>query len=134
MKSVCGVFLLLSLLLIAVAGCIGQDAGDVSVSYIDVSASQAKEMIDSGEFFLLDVRTQEEYDEGHISGSTLIPVEVIGSRLDELPEDMKILVYCRSGIRSAQASQVLVDNGFEQVYNMKGGINEWMNSGYEVEK
>lgn len=134
MKTVCGVFLLLSLLLIAVTGCIGQDAGDVPVGYIDVNASQAKEMIDSGEFFLLDVRTQEEYDEGHINGSILIPVEVIGSRLDELPEDMKILVYCRTGIRSAQASQVLVDNGFEQVYNMKGGINEWMNSGYEVEK
>lgn len=122
------------LLFTAFTGCIGQDTEGVPVNYVDVSVSQAKDMIDSGGFFLLDVRTQEEYDAGHISGSTLIPVEVIGTRLDEIPKDRKILVYCRSGRRSADASQILIDNGFKQVYNMKGGINEWTNAGYEVEK
>jgi rhodanese-related sulfurtransferase len=134
MKSVYGGFPLLILLLIAITGCIGQENEDVPVTFIDVSVSQAKDMIDSGGFFLLDVRTQEEYDEAHISGSTLIPVEVIGTRLDEIPKDREILVYCRSGRRSADASQILIDNGFKPVYNMKGGINEWTNSGYEVEK
>ena len=134
MKNVYGGFLILTLLLIAVTGCIGQDAEDVPLNFIDVNVSQAKEMIDSGEFFLLDVRTQGEYNEGHINGSTLIPVELIESKLDEIPKDEKILVYCRSGRRSAQASQILVDNGFKQVYNMKGGIIEWTNSDYEVEK
>ena len=134
MKSVYGGFLILTLLLIAVTGCISQDAEDIPVTYIDVGVSQAKEMIDSGGYFLLDVRTQEEYDEFHISGSTLISVQVIESRLDELPKDEKTLVYCRSGRRSAVASQILVDNGFKQVYNMNGGIIEWTNSDYNVEK
>lgn len=134
MKSVYGVFLIIILLFIAVTGCIDQDTEDVPMTYIDVSVSQAKEMIDGGGFFLLDVRTQGEYDDGHISGSILIPVQVIESRLDELPKDGKILIYCRSGRRSADASRILIDNGFQQVYNMKGGIIDWTNSGYKLEK
>lgn len=134
MKSIYGGYLFLILLLIAISGCIDQGTKEVPVNYIDVTVSQAKAMIDNGEVFLLDVRTQEEYDEGYIRGSTLIPVDVISTRLDEIPKDKKILVYCRSDRRSTQASQILVDNGFKQVYNMKGGISEWTNAGYEVEK
>ena len=136
MKSVYGGFIFLILLLIAVTGCVGQDTEDVPVvpvNFIDVSVSQAKEMIDSDEVFLLDVRAQAEYDEGHISGSILIPLQVIESRLDEIPKDEKILVYCRSGRRSAEANQILIDNGFKQVYNMQGGIIDWTNSGYALE-
>ncbi len=89
-------------------------------------------MIDLGEVFILDVRTQEEYDAGHIKGSTLIPLQVIDKRLNEIPKDRKILVYCRTGHRSAQASEILANNGFTQVYNMKGGITGWTNAVYEV--
>lgn len=89
-------------------------------------------MIDRSEVFILDVRTQEEYDAGHIKGSTLIPLQVLDKRLGEIPKDRKILVYCRTGHRSTQASEILVNNGFAQVYNMKGGIVEWINAGYEV--
>lgn len=134
MKSVYGGFSIIILLLIAVTGCIDQDAEDVPMTYIDVNVQQAKEMIDSGEFFLLDVRTQGEYDDGHISGSTLIPVQVIESRLDELPKDEKILIYCRTGRRSVDASRILIDHGFKHVYNMKGGITDWTNSGFKLEK
>lgn len=91
-------------------------------------------MIDRGEIFILDVRTQEEYDAGHIEDSTLIPVQVIDKRLDEIPKDKKILVYCRTGHRSVQASEILVNNGFKEVYNMKGGIIGWTDAGYEVVK
>ncbi len=96
-------------------------------------------MIDRGEVFILDVRRQDEYDEGHIKGSTLIPVQDIPERelnksLTGLPRDKKILVYCRTGHRSALASKILVNNGFKEVYNMKGGITEWTNAGYEIEK
>ncbi len=91
-------------------------------------------MIDKGEVFLLDVRTQEEYNEGHISGSTLIPVQELEARLNELPRNKKILVYCRSGNRSATASEILVKNGLIQIFNMKGGITEWKNAGYDVVK
>ncbi len=133
MKRACGVFILLILVITSITGCIGSDTTD-EPNYIDVGISQAKEMIGSGEVFLLDVRTQAEYDEGYITGSTLIPVQVIETRLDEIPKDKKILVYCRSGRRSSEASQILVDNGFKQVYNMAGGIIEWTNAGYNVEK
>lgn len=80
------------------------------------------------------MRTQEEYDEGHIKGSTLIPVQELDKRLSEIPRDTKMLVYCRAGHRSAQASEILVNNGFKEVYNMKGGIEEWIKAGYEVVK
>ena len=96
-------------------------------------------MIDRGEVFILDVRTQEEYASGHINGSTLlavqdIPEQELTEKLKEIPKDRNILVYCRSGRRSAQASGILAENGFARVYNMQGGITEWMNAGYEVEK
>jgi rhodanese-related sulfurtransferase len=91
-------------------------------------------MIDRGEVFILDVRKQEEYDEGHIIGSTLIPVQELEARLNELPRNKKILVYCRSGNRSVTASETLVKNGFAQIFNMKGGITEWKNAGYDVVK
>ncbi|VVB91411.1 Thiosulfate sulfurtransferase GlpE [uncultured archaeon] len=102
--------------------------------YTDTSVQQAKEMIDKGEVFILDVRTQEEYNAGHIRNSTLIPVQDLSKRLTEVPRDRKILVYCRTGGRSTAASEILVNNGFTRIYNMKGGITEWTKAGYEVVK
>ncbi|MDD5474678.1 MAG: rhodanese-like domain-containing protein [Candidatus Methanoperedens sp.] len=118
----------------ALSGCLSTTKSPQKTQYVDITVQQAKEMIDRGEVFILDVRAQEEYDSGHIKGSTLIPVLDLGKRLKEIPRDKKILVYCRSGHRSLQASEILVNNGFAQVYNMKGGIVEWTNAGYEVVK
>jgi rhodanese-related sulfurtransferase len=100
------------------------DFGLVSAgSYIDVNVSQAKQMIDSNpNLVILDVRTQAEYDSGHIQNTTLIPVTELASRIDELNKERETLVYCGSGGRSATASQMLVDNGFSKVCNMLGGI------------
>ncbi|MBR6089168.1 MAG: rhodanese-like domain-containing protein [Anaerolineaceae bacterium] len=75
---------------------------------------------------IVDVRRQDEYDAGHIPGAILIPNESIGTtRPEELP-DLKqiILVYCRSGNRSAQASQKLADMGYKNVFDF-GGIMTW---------
>ncbi len=119
-------------MMIAISGCIDTAKQPEKAQYVDVSVQQAKEMIDRGEVFIMDVRTQEEYDAGHIKGSTLIPVQVLDKRLNELPRDRKILIYCRSGHRSIQASEILVNNGFKEIYNMKGGITEWINAGYET--
>lgn len=91
-------------------------------------------MIDRGEVFILDVRTREEYYESHIMNSTLIPVQELDIRFKELPLDKKILVYCRTGVRSVTASEILEKNGFDQIYNMQGGITGWKNAGYEVVK
>ena len=104
-----------------------------SNGYVNVNASETKQMIESSpNLIILDVRTLEEYNEGHIEDAVLIPVSELGNRLDELDKEKQILVYCRSGGRSATASQILVDNGFTSVYNMLGGIIAWTNEGYIV--
>ena len=110
-----------------------EDAGG-SVNYINIPVREAKIKVDSGEYFILDVRTRKEYDEGHIAGSVLIPNDVLLNRLDEVPSNKPILVYCRSGSRSAISSQDLINNGFSEVYNMEGGIAAWQNAGYPVQK
>ena len=74
---------------------------------------------------LLDVRTQEEYDLNHIDGSTLIPVAELPGRLDELPDKgATVIVYCRSGVRSASAYDLLTQNGYTHVYDMQR-IGDW---------
>lgn len=94
-------------------------------SYQDVSVDEAKELISSGEVKVLDVRTDEEFLTGHIPGAQLIPLQVIEGKLSELDKNAKYLVVCRSGNRSAQASALLAENGFKNIYNMTGGMNEW---------
>jgi len=98
-----------------------------------ISIEEVFEIIKNNEdYIFLDVRTQEEYDEGHIESAINIPVDKLENRLGELPEDKSIIVYCRSGIRSNNAANILIDNGFTQVYDMSGGILEWMDRGYPV--
>lgn len=132
-------FYLVTLFLVSLAFLSGIAAGTenphtLSTSgFTDVTVSEAKLMIESGEVFLLDVRTQEEFDAGHIEGATLIPVQELGLRIEEVPQDTKVLVYCRSGKRSVTASNILVDAGYTDVYNMLGGINVWISEGYPVE-
>jgi rhodanese-related sulfurtransferase len=94
----------------------------------DITVHQLKEKKENREsFFLLDVRETFEYYISKIDGSTVIPVEELLSRLDELEDkkDQEIIVMCRTGIRSAQAQKMLLNNGFKNVKNLKGGINEW---------
>ena len=128
-------YILASIFLVAiVSGCLSSTTPQEKAKYVDVSVQQGKEMIDRGEVFILDVRTREEYNESHINGSILIPVKELDIRFKELPRDKKILVYCRTGIRSVTASEILVKNGFNQIYNMQGGITAWKNAGYEAVK
>ena len=128
------IFILLTLLFAGI-GCI--DSNDkqgtetaTATKFTDISIEQAKQMIDNNEVFILDVRTQEEFDDGYIEGATLIPDYELTSRLDEVPQDAKILVYCRSGRRSVTASNILVNAGYTDVYNMLGGIIAWNNAQY----
>jgi len=81
---------------------------------------------------LLDVRTPEEFASGHISGAVNISVESLASRLSEVPQDQPVVVYCRSGNRSATASQILADAGYTGIYDL-GGINAWQSAGLPVE-
>ncbi|OEH85240.1 hypothetical protein BHU72_06450 [Desulfuribacillus stibiiarsenatis] len=99
--------------------------------YKNIDVHQANTLSADGEHVMLDVRTVEEYAEGHVPGTVNIPVEELESRLDELNKDTKYLVICRSGKRSVTASEILVKNGFKQVTNVEGGMLAWP---YEVEK
>lgn len=128
--------------LAGLTGCLGAAAGSngsnatndsgSSASYQQVNAETAKKLMDTeDDYVILDVRTQAEYDESHIPGAILIPHDTVATAAeDALPDKGQlILAYCRSGNRSKQASQTLVDLGYTNVVEF-GGINSWP---YEVE-
>ncbi len=105
---------------------------DEKAIYHTVTAETAKYMMDEGSVTIVDVRTQSEYDAGHVENAILVPNETIGSIVpEELPDkETVLLVYCRTGRRAADASQKLVDMGYTKVYDF-GGIEDWP---YEIEK
>jgi rhodanese-related sulfurtransferase len=79
---------------------------------------------------ILDVRQPEEWNEFHVPDSTLIPLGELASRLNELPQDQEIVIVCRSGNRSAQGRDILLEAGFSQVTSMAGGLTQWKAAGY----
>jgi adenylyltransferase/sulfurtransferase len=92
----------------------------------DLEPVEVKQMQDSGEdFILLDVREPHEYQIASIPGSTLIPLGLLPNRLSELPREAQIVCHCKSGMRSAKAVDLLKQNGYTRVRNMKGGILAW---------
>ena len=98
-----------------------------------ISAEEAKEIMDStADLVLIDVREEDEYAQGHIAGALLVPYGEIADRADSelLDKDQTILVYCRSGRRSAIAAQTLAELGYTDVKDF-GGIIDWP---YDVEK
>lgn len=96
---------------------------------LELSVEDAAAKQEAGAF-MLDVRQPEEWNEYHIPGSTLIPLGELASRLNELPRDREIVVVCRSGNRSAQGRDILLDADFTQVSSMAGGLTQWRASGY----
>lgn len=95
----------------------------------EISIAEALAKRDSGAF-ILDVRQPEEWNEAHIPDSTLIPLDQLASRISELPRDQEIVVVCRSGNRSAQGRDILLQAGFSNVTSMAGGLNQWKAAGY----
>lgn len=107
-------------------GC-GKQKEDTEAAYQMISMEEAKQIMEEEEdIVILDVRTQEEYETGHIPGAICVPNESIGSdEIKELPDkEKKILVYCRSGNRSKQAAQKLADAGYKNILEF-GGIIDW---------
>ncbi len=123
--------LLLSLLIIGVlvaitTGCNSMKNGD-SATVQPITAVELKEKMDASEdFLLLDVRQQDEYDFVNLDG-TLIPLGQLQQRLGEIDayKDKEVVVMCRTGSRSGQAARILAREGFQNVFNLSGGINGW---------
>jgi sulfur-carrier protein adenylyltransferase/sulfurtransferase len=92
----------------------------------EISPHELKRRMDAGERFeLIDVREPFEYEIAQIDGAKLIPLGEIAERLDELEREQPIIIHCHSGMRSAQAVQLLQERGFAKVYNLEGGIDAW---------
>ena len=120
---------LISVMLLVLTGCGGTI---VENTYQQITQEEAKKMIDTQDVIVLDVREQDEFDTGYITGAVLLPVGTItkDTAAAVIPQlDSIVLVYCRSGNRSKTASKALADLGYRNVYEF-GGINTWP---YEVE-
>ncbi len=99
----------------------------------EVTVQEAAKMLDDGAL-LLDVRDLEELIEisFHVKSLKHIPLIEIKSRMNEIPKEQKVILACRSGKRSREAFNILNSNGFNNVYNMIGGMNEWQKTGLPV--
>lgn len=109
---------LLILVMIGLIGCSGTD--------YTINADDALDLIENDGAVLLDVRTPSEYEDGHIEGAVLFPLSSIESSIESAIPDKstEIIVYCRSGNRSADAVEILIDLGYTNVHDL-GGIIDW---------
>jgi len=122
---------LIIFLLLQMGGRTGNPSASTTLAST-ISVGEAYELAQNGAF-VLDVRTVEEWNEFHAPASTLIPLDQLASRLNEVPRDRQIVVVCRSGNRSQEGHDILLSAGFEQVTSMTGGLNEWRANGFPVE-
>jgi phage shock protein E len=84
--------------------------------------------------FVLDVRTPAEYAEGHVPGAVNVPHDQLASRLAEVPRDKDVVLYCRSGRRTALAADVLASHGYTRLSHLEGDMQAWVDRGRRVEK
>ena len=125
------IFLLLAVMMLTACGQAKEN--DQGAVYVNITAEEAKQIMDTEEgYIILDVRTQEEYDAGHVPGAILISHEEIAEKAEKVltDKDQLILVYCRSGRRSKIAAEALAELGYTNIKEF-GGIIDWP---YEVEK
>ncbi|MBK9714793.1 MAG: rhodanese-like domain-containing protein [Kouleothrix sp.] len=109
-------------------------AGSASAAVVKISVADLKTQLDRKEtLLLLDVLSPEEYaNDGHVAGSTLIPLPELERRLSELPTDRPIACICHSGNRSTTACDLLARHGFTQLRNIQGGMIAWAQADYPI--
>lgn len=132
-------FILAAITVLLFGACAQNDNKDVTTTKADatqasaaaeykkITAAQAKALIDAGNVIILDVRTQEEFDQGHIKDAVLLPDYEIGAKAATVLPDKnaKILVYCRTGRRSALAAKELISMGYTDVLDFGGLETDW---------
>jgi len=99
---------------------------------VEISPAQAYAKFQQGAFFL-DVRSQDEWNQFHIQGSTLIPLDQLPQRLSEVPKDKEVVVVCLSGHRSQSGTAILQQAGYTNVFCLSGGLTAWKAAGYPLE-
>ena len=134
------IFIFALLLVTALAfGCAVQTS-PTSQILEDIGVQEAFELIQSNQgnpdFLIIDIRTPEEYNEGHIQNALNIDfyAETFSEDLDKLDKSKTYFIYCRSGNRSGRAMSIMKDLGFREVYNLSAGITEWIAEGLPVVK
>jgi rhodanese-related sulfurtransferase len=98
----------------------------------EINVDEAYQLVEEGAF-LLDVRTPEEWDDFHAPQATLIPLDELASRVDEVPTNQDVVVICRSGNRSQVGRDTLLAAGHPSATSVDGGMNEWAAAGYPTE-
>lgn len=99
----------------------------------DISSREAKALLDKNRnIFLLDVRTPQENSQARLPGTVLIPIGEFERRINEVPRNRIILVYCAVGSRSKPVAEFLSKNGYREVYNMSDGIVGWYRNGFQL--
>ena len=126
-------WVLIGVVLIAAAGAVAaQFLKPVVVSLPpEITVDQAAQRRDQGAF-ILDVREPSEWTSFHIPGATLIPLGDLPNRLTEVPKDREVVVVCRTGNRSAQGRDILLNAGFTKVTSMAGGVTQWQTQGLPI--
>jgi phage shock protein E len=133
-------FLLLLVFVLALTACANStpapapNAVDPKNLPVDVDAATVESLRQRPDVMLIDVREPGEYQAGHIPGAVLWPLGDLPKHLDEVPKDKTVIAVCHSGNRSSKATDFLRQTGFDNVYNMQGGMISWEKAGYEVEK
>lgn len=130
--------ILMMLAILALAGCstatsVNAKTSDQAAapSVQQISMNEAVKALQNQQVVFVDVRTADEYKQGHVPGAILIPLADLENRRNEIPKDKKVLLICRSGARSSQANIILQKYGFTNTYSVNGGMLEWRG---EVEK
>jgi len=135
--------LLSALLILPVAGCStaapaaeaeaeSEAVAEQSSLPPEISVDDAYVLVENGAF-LLDVRTQEEWDQFHATMATHIPLDELPDRLAEVPSDQEIVVICNSGNRSQVGRDILLDAGYQTVTSVAGGSQAWASAEYPIE-
>ena len=99
-----------------------------------ITVDEAKEMAQRDDVAVIDVREPHEYQSGHVPNATLIPVNSVYARREELPRDKELIFVCAVGQRSALACEMAAAAGLTRLYNLDGGTDAWIKAGNPVEK
>ena len=117
---------------------LGSASGTITVielsrpNYVAVTADEGAKILENLHPFILDVRTPQEYQQIHIKGTTLIPIQQLQARIAELESKKHedVFIYCATGNRSTVAARILANRGFKRIYNLRYGVYDWVRQGH----